>query len=167
MKSPPEEAVCADCGKLHARSAMELSFKRPDDVAALSAEQRKTQAMESDDLCAIWPGRFFVRGVLPLQVREWGKPYRIGVWVEVERSVFDRVRELWDAEAQDQEPAFVASLANAIPSCPPTTGLPAMLKLTGPTSRPDVLIPPSDHPLHREQCLGISAHRANEYSSHF
>lgn len=162
-----EEVECPCCGKWHPRSAMELSFKRPDALVALPDEQRKSGAKETDDLCAIWPDRFFIRGVMPFQVLEWNAPYRIGVWVEVNRTAFDRVRDLWDAEDQDQEPAFAATLANDIPSFPSTVGLPAVLKLTGPKSRPDVLLPESEHPLHREQCLGISSHRANEYSNYF
>jgi hypothetical protein len=162
-----DDVQCSQCGELHSRSELELTFKRPDAIVALSDERRKVDAKETEDLCAIWPDRFFIRGVLPLQVSGRHDPYRIGIWVEVEHCAFDRVRELWDSADQDQEPAFFANIANAIPSLPATFGLPVMLKLTGPTSRPDVLIPESTHPLHREQCAGISVHRAHEYSSYF
>lgn len=162
-----DEAVCGQCGTVHARSAMELSFKRPDAIVALSADQRKNEAKESDDLCAIKPDRFFIRGVLPLRVSGWDKPYNIGLWVEVARATFERVLKLWEAPDQDGEPPFAAMIANEIPSFPPTIGLAVKLQLTGPASRPNILVPESEHPLHREQCLGINAHRANEYSSYF
>lgn len=162
-----DEIPCAQCGKIHLRNAMELSFKRPDAVVALSKEQRKAEVRESDDLCTIRADHFFVRGVLPLTVDGWDTPYRIGVWVEVERATFDRIRDLWGAPDQHKEPAFSATLANDIPSFPSTVGMLVELQLIGPTSRPDVLVPGSDHPLHREQCQGITSHRANEYSSYF
>jgi hypothetical protein len=162
-----DQAVCAQCGEVHSRTSLELSFKRPDSVFDLPDAQRKAEVRESDDLCTINDDRFFIRGVIPLRVEEWEKPYRIGVWVEVERMVFDRVRELWDDPEQGKEPSFPARLANEIRSLPSTNGTVVNLQLTGATSRPDVLVPGSEHPLHREQCLGISAHRAGEYSSFF
>ena len=161
------EVPCASCGKPHSPSELELGFKRPDAVVSLPDEQRGTDTQETDDLCAIRPDRYFVRGVLPLRVVDWDDNYCIGAWVEVERAVFDRVRELWDAPDQDQEPAFSATLANAIPPYAATLGLPVALHLTGPTSRPSILVPESEHPLYREQFQGISAHRADEYSTYF
>lgn len=161
------EAKCSKCGKVHARDELELAFKRPDPVVALSEPQRQSDVKESDDLCSIRSERFFIRAVLPLPVAEWAQPYRVGIWVEVERPTFDRVRELWRDPRQDREPAFEAKLANDIPSLPPTSGLSVRLQLTSPETRPDVLVPASEHPLHREQCIGITAHRASEYSSFF
>jgi hypothetical protein len=158
------EAKCSTCGKIHLRDELELSFRRPDAVVALPEAQRKSGVKESDDLCAIGSERFFVRAVLPLPVREWEHPYRIGIWVEVERAAFDRVLELWDDSAQHEEPPFRAKLANDIPSLQSTRGLPVRLQLTTPKTRAVVLVPECDHGLHREQSLGITAHRASEYS---
>ncbi len=161
------ETKCSKCGKVHSRNELELTFKRPDAVVALSEGQRRSEVKESDDLCAIRLERFFIRAVLPLPVKEWEDPYRIGIWVELEQRAFDRVLQLWEDPAQDKEPSFDAVLANDIPSFPSTCGLRVRLKLTSPKTRPDVLVPESQHPLHREQYLGITAHRANEYSSYF
>ena len=161
------DAKCSQCGRVHSSSELELIFKRPDAVVALPEGQRRSEVKESDDLCAIRSERFFIRAVLPLPVREWEDPYRIGVWVELEQSAFDRVLQLWEDPAQDKEPPFNAVLANDIPSFRSTCGLQVRLKLTSPKTRPNVLVPESEHPLHREQCLGITTHRANEYSSYF
>jgi hypothetical protein len=161
------DARCSKCGEGHPRNELELTFERPDAIVALPKSERESGVKESDDLCTINGKRFFVRSVLPLPVEEWEEPYRIGIWVEVERAAFDRVLELWDDPAQHREAPFQAKLANDIPSFPPTCGLRAHLQLTGPKTRPDVLVPESEHPLHREQCLGITAHRASEYSSYF
>src|SRR5262245_33772064 len=162
-----EEAKCSKCGRTHPRDQLELTFQRPDAVVALEKARRASEVKESDDLCVMRSERFFIRAVLPLSVQEWEEPYRIGVWVEVERTVFERVLELGYDSAQHQTPPFQARLANDIPSFPSTCGLPVRVQLTGPKTRPDVLVPQIDHPLHREQCLGITAHRANEYSGYF
>jgi len=162
-----DEAMCSMCGKVHPRNELEMSFRRPDVVAAFPEEQRKTDVKESDDLCVIKWERFFVRAVLPLLVKEWDGPYRIGVWVEVEKNAFDRIRDLWKDPAQGKAPPFLARIANEIPLLPHTNELPVLLQLTSPTDRADVIVPESEHPLHREQRLGITAHRANEYSRYF
>ena len=160
------EMKCSKCGNIHPRDELKLSFQRPDAVVALPEAQRKSEVQESDDLCTMRSGRFFIRAVLPLPVREWEHPYRIGIWVEIERAAFDRVLALWDDPAQHEEPPFRANLANDIPSFQSTRGLPVRLQLTTPKTRPVVLVPECDHGLHREQRFGITAHRASEYSSY-
>ena len=163
-----DDIECALCGKAHPRDELELAFVRPDAIAALTDAQRRVKLLEeSDDLCETRAGEHFVRAVLPLPVDGWDEPYCIGIWVRVEADVFARVLALWEDPAQSDEPPFDVRLANDIPSFPETNGLPVQLQLTGPTSRPYVLVPPSAHPLHREQCDGITAHRASEYSGFF
>jgi hypothetical protein len=156
---------CAQCGKEHPLETMELTFRRPDVIAALTAEQRALEVRESDDLCQMREGRWFVRGVLPLPVHERDHPYRIGLWVEVDEDAFQRIRELWDDPDQADEPAMAATIANAIPTLPATLGLAAALRLTGPTTRPDVFVADGAHPLFAEQAGGIPFHRAFEYTS--
>lgn len=132
--------ACEQCGAEHPLEVLELTFRRPDAIVALPAEQRALEARESDDLCQTKEGRWFVRGVLPLPVHERDLPYRIGLWVEVDE-------------------------ANAIPSLPATLGLAAALRLTGPTTRPDVFVADPTHPLYGEQTAGIPFHRAFAYTT--
>ena len=144
-----------------------MSFKRPDAVILLNDEERKELVKENDDLCVISRERYFFRAVLPLPVKNWEIPYQIGIWVEVNEKDYRRVVDRWEDPDQDQEPLFDATIANDIPSFDPTCGLQVKLQLTGPTSRPSIVISPSTHPLHQEQCQGITAHRAAEYSEYF
>lgn len=158
---------CSQCGKEHEREDMELSFWRPDDVASLSAEEKKQMLKENNDLCVMSGERFFIRGVLPIKVHEWIHPCNIGLWVEVERAAFDRVYLLWSEPDQEKEPPFEAVVANHVPSLPETIGLKAHLHLTGPKTRPNIFITDSQHPLYAQQASGVTAHQAYEYSSHF
>lgn len=132
----------------------------------MDSDERDRTVKETDDLASINWERYFVRAVLPLAVEGRGRPYRIGAWVEVEEKIFERIRALWSEAEQAQEPPFPAKLANDIPpfnAC----GLEVKLQLAGPTTRPSIVVPPSEHPLHYEQCHGISEHRAAEYSGYF
>src|SRR5690348_16900919 len=95
---------CAHCGKEHPRDALEITFKRPDAIHAMPKEQRQNDVKETDDYCRTKDGRFFLRGVLPLQVAERDVPYRMGAWVEVDQSTYGRVYKLWDDPDQVKEP---------------------------------------------------------------
>jgi hypothetical protein len=163
----PATVKCSQCGKEHPRESVELAFKRPDFIHAMPADQRKAEAKESDDQCMTKDGRYFLRGLIPLKVASRDRPYCIGAWVEVDRSTYDRVSDLWGDANQANEPLLPAVLANRLPLLPDTLGLAVKLQLTGPKTRPDIFIPPSTHPLHNEQCQGISEHRAHDYSTRF
>jgi hypothetical protein len=159
--------LCAKCGEDHPLEEMELTFKRPDDAASLSPEERKEQLQESSDLCIMGGERFFIRAVLPLPVQARADPYRIGLWVEVSQSNFERVYDLWESEEQLSEPPIPAVVANEIPITPGALGHAAELRLAGPSFRPDVVLKPSNQPIYIEQSAGIDAHRIAEYTSLF
>jgi hypothetical protein len=164
-----ELSPCAICGKPHPIADIELTFRRPDDYARIPSEERHVKAQSTDDLCAIWGDtedthRYFVRCLLPLPVAEWSEAYALGVWVEVARVAFDRIRELWDEPEQAREPAIAATLANTVPFHAPTCGLPGLLRLSGPDTRPQFALDATDNSLFTEQNAGISAHRASEYT---
>lgn len=146
---------------------MALTFRRPDDVAKLAVDERASLVRENDDLCVLDGKRFFIRVLLPLPVESREVPYCIGLWVEVADAAFRRVYELWDSNDQALEPPFAAQIANEIPTVGGSLGLRAELRLTGPATRPDVFLEPSQHKLYVEQAHGIDEHRACEYSALF
>jgi hypothetical protein len=159
-----DDAVkCSVCGRLHSRAESELYFQRPDIVHALSDEERQRRCFQNADLCVLDDKQYFVRGLLPLPVAGRTRPYRIGVWAEVAREVFDRIRELWTDPSQTSEPRMSACLANRLPLQPDTLGLRMEIQLTGPTTRPEFFLEAMEHPLYGEQTRGIDEHRALEY----
>lgn len=146
---------------------MELIFRRPDDVAKLSEEERTRLVQENSDLCILEGKRFFIRALLPLPVESRELSYCIGLWVEVSQTAFDRIYALWDSEEQLDEAPFLAHVANEIPTAAGSLGLEAELRLTGPTTRPDVFLKPSTHQLYLEQTRGIDEHRVAGYTALF
>ena len=158
--------ICSVCGKAHAASNIELIFRRPDIIAALSIDERASRVRESEDLAILDETRYFIRCLLPLAVAGRDDPYCFGIWAEVPQSTFERIRSLWRDADQASEPAFDCRLANEIPSLPPTVGVVAKLSLSGPTTRPDIHIVECDHPLFDEQSRGITEHRVSEYGSY-
>ncbi len=96
--------VCADCGKVHKRTDIELAYKLPDAVHASDAAGRKRRCRFSPDAGVLDEARYFLRGVLPLPVGGRPRPYNIGIWAEVWRDCFARTAELWTDQNQARAP---------------------------------------------------------------
>jgi hypothetical protein len=58
--------------------------------------------------------RRFVRGLLPIRLTS-GEEFRVGVWLEVGRDIFDDIFESWDDTVRYPQLKFVATIANAAP----------------------------------------------------
>ena len=143
---------------------IELAYRRPDDIAALSSDDLAARCTETDDICILDGERLFVRCVIPLPVRGNSQDYSIGAWAEISQPDFDRIRELWKAVDQAQEPAMPGVLANHISLTTGSFGCQIAVRLTGPTTRPHISITDQACSLYQEQKDGIHAHRASEYS---
>jgi hypothetical protein len=142
---------------------MELTFGLPDDALVLSWTAPERLRID-DDVCVIDAERYFLRAVLPLPVAGRVHPYRIGLWVEIDRAALVRVAELWTDPQQASEPPFRVHVANDVPTAEGIKGAAASLYLTGPTTRPSVHLSQTGTRLHDEQAHGITPHRASEYT---
>jgi hypothetical protein len=161
--------VCPACGVAHPEEEIELTFQRPDAIAAMTVEARAARCRETDEQCAIWGAggaghRFFVHALLPLAVENREQPYCLGIWLEVSDETFYRIDALADDPGQSTEPPMAATLANNVPFHAQSAGLLGSLRLTGRASSPSFLLAESEHGLYLEQQAGISPHRAWEYT---
>lgn len=133
----------------------------------MDQSERSERVSENNDIAIIDDSRFFLRAVVPVPVLGRVQPYNIGIWVEVSEPTFAEIYKLWDDPAQQNSAPFSAVASNDIPSLPALSGLLGSLLLTGPTTRPKLMLPDSAHPLAVEQATGIAPHRAHYYSSIF
>jgi hypothetical protein len=108
--------------------------------------------------------RMFLRGLIPLPVEGRERPYRIGVWVELDQQDFREIYALWTDENQAAHAPFKGTLANEIYHCPGSRGLALEVRLIGPKTRPEFHLVDPSHDLYAQQNDGISEHRAYEYS---
>jgi hypothetical protein len=160
---------CQSCGGEHDLMDLEPSFHRPEQVVTLSADVRASRVTEDDDLCRIAPAaaesyRYFVRCVLPVQLLDIGRSFNWGLWAEVEQPAFRRVVDLWQDPQQAAEPPMKAILASQVPCSPDTMGLPALLRLTGPATRPALSFDRAvSHPFVAECASGVLSHRLAEW----
>ncbi len=136
--------TCAQCGTEH--ELLDPMFLRPDAYVALEEDQQEAHARADDDLCRIdlptVPAQMFVRCVLPVRVQGLADGISWGLWVEVDEAAFSRILERWNDEEQANEPLLPATIANAIPGYE-TLGLPTHIQLTGPSTRPDIVLAPA------------------------
>jgi hypothetical protein len=161
---------CAECGKEHDLSGIEPSYRYPDAYLALPEAERESRVRHTRDYCILYPEekggapRCFVRGVLHVTVH--GEPGTIGwgLWAELRPAEFDRVWNLWDDPEQRREPPLACWIANHVRRYPETVGLPALLRLETPATRPTInLAPGLEHPFAREVSAGVDLPRSLEW----
>ena len=158
---------CSTCGEEH--DLLDPSFSRPDVIFAMSPEQKKDSVLENDDICALrsegaGPNRYFVRCVLPVRLIDSPGTSCWGLWAEVSEEDSVVICNAWDDPEQSKIPPMQARVANRIPGYPDTIDLPVLLRLTGPTSRPELaLMADSLHPFARECLAGVCVHRVKDW----
>jgi hypothetical protein len=141
---------------------MDIACAMPDPWFQLTEEERTRRGKIDTDVCVMDDSNFFIRGCLEIPVIEVDKKFVWGVWVSVSKRSYDRILELWDVPAIEDEPPFFAWLCNDISIYPPTYGLKANLHLRSGGTRPLVELEPTEHPLALEQRQGISIERVQE-----
>jgi hypothetical protein len=113
------------------------------------------RCLKGDDFCCIRAGegnevpRFFLRTILPVPLTDIGGNTQWGLWIKVAEADAKRAWDLWDAPDQAQEPPSQGFVANHIKGYPDTVGLPVVVRLTGPTTRPRSEFPEDLAPLCR------------------
>jgi hypothetical protein len=153
--------ICGVCGKDHAGLPTDYGFRLPDDVWALSSEEKSERAQFTSDLCR-FDGRHFIRCALLSPFAENNEDFGWGVFVEVERPIFDRYVVLFATDASG-EPCYPGKLANALPSYPASLGMDVLIQFQSADARPLIHIPDTDSsPVALDQRHGISAARYHD-----
>jgi hypothetical protein len=159
---------CSQCDEDHV--LLDPVFRRPEAVVILSDEERAFRVKDGNDVCFIREDasnlriRYFVRCVLKVRLLDAEGESAWGIWAEVGEADCRRILDAWTDPDQAALPAMEATIANRVPGYPDTLGLPATLRLTGPTTRPALeLTGDSIHPFAREVHAGVCTHRVMEW----
>ena len=157
----PASFICSHCGKSHDGLPTDFGFTLPDEIFAMSKEERDAKAEWNTDICQMGERRF-IRGVLRIRFLDRQGDFGWGVWVEVKRPVFDRYVELYDHDAST-EPPYTATLANQPPGYGAALGMNVKLQFGAKSQRPTVDFPPdSKCLLATEQEQGMTEARYHE-----
>ncbi|MEM6489495.1 MAG: DUF2199 domain-containing protein [Pseudomonadota bacterium] len=153
--------TCGCCGEPR-RGVPDYAFRRPDAVVARG--DGAVLHVDSNDLCDVEANgarRVFLRGVLLIPLRAIpGQSFGYGPWVEVQRDDARRyVQATRDGDVGALAP-LPATLANDLPGCEGTTGLPVALRGQPNGQRPSIdAAVASPHRLAAEQRDGWDAAR--------
>ena len=163
------DVICPYCSDVHDIEALEPSFRKPEAFLRIPVAQRDFRVMDSKDAVAIrnigdTERRYFLRVLAPFNVSGLPSPISWGIWVEVTERQWNRVNELWDAPDQNNEPPFVAKIANILPGYVNSESIIGMVALTDANNIPTFhATAPRDHPFVREQTAGVTPERAAEW----
>jgi hypothetical protein len=151
---------CATCGEEHGEPPRDLGFELPDELFALSGEERAARARYDSDRCTLDGRRRFVRAVLDLPtpdaVAEDGDDrVSFGVWVEVGAPDFDAIMAFTGEPDDRERPVYRGTVANDIDGVRGALGLAVIVRPTSATRRPTLHVEEADHPLGKWQASGI------------
>jgi len=156
--------VCHTCGQEHEDTPLNWAFDSP----AYWDGPRGSDDVLTDDLC-IWTDTddrrcFFVRGIIPIPVRDTGEVFSYGVWSSLSERSYERTVERWDDERREEEPPYFGFLSNNLPGYPTTLNLHLAVVTRSLALRPSfILLPDAEpHPLVEEQWQGIDRDRVYE-----
>ena len=91
---------------------LEHNHRMPDDIFALG-DERERRAKLGRSFCVLDGQRFFVRGLLPVEVEGYGD-WSIGVWVELPGAQWQVLHDSWDEPSEYLAFRAPARLANAL-----------------------------------------------------
>lgn len=156
---------CKSCGELHSGMPT-FGADAPAQYYWMPEEERPKRINLGSDSCVVDGERFIVRGCLEIPVHGESEPFVWGVWVDLSKTDFDAFENVLGIARRKHIGPFAGYLATDLPTYPDTFNLLAVVHLRDDGIRPYVEIPPSDHPLHKEQCQGITADRVADIYAH-
>jgi hypothetical protein len=159
-----DRIICPQCGEEHDLSEMQIAFAKPDAWFAIPPQERDKRVRINQDLATIDAEHGFVRGVLEIPVRGEPKSFGWGIWVRVDRDVFDQ-HAYAGREGYPAVPAPASGhIATQLPGYPQTLGVPVIVQASfDTTQRPTFIVTDTSHPLGIEQASGIYVERALEH----
>jgi hypothetical protein len=150
--------VCGVCGKAHVGLPTDHAYQLPDEVSAIPEDERSQRAQFTPDLCK-YDGRYFIRCVLHVPFTDDTGDFGWGVWVEIDRPVFERYLSLYEADGSG-EPPYAGKLANVLPPYDESLGADVLVQFRDSTQRPSAHLPSkAGSRLALEQMHGIDSSR--------
>jgi hypothetical protein len=157
---------CSCCEKMIPANTAELTFMRPDIIAALTKEQREQRCQQEwEDGYTLDNERFFVKGLIPFPIQSSEDNYCLGAWIEVSETSYAAIIDDWENDRASPSKDVIGNLSNQIPYSKNSLGCLVKMVATDEKSRPYLTILDEKCSLMAEQKRGISRHRAAEFTN--
>jgi hypothetical protein len=155
---------CSNCGMYHHDVPMSYGSDAPMLYFLIPEEERADKAALTADQCIIYDKRYYIRGVIEIPVEGHSERFSWSVWVEVNKTDFDRIHELWEDDNRILEAPFVGELSSQLEPYPQTCGLVVKVVIQKVGFAPKIELIETDHPLYFEQENGIDKERVISFA---
>jgi len=152
---------CNSCDQIH-EGVPTFGFDAPAIAQWIPEAEREKRIELGTDDCVVDGERFLVRGCLEIPVQGEEDPFVWGIWVDLSEGDFERWVEAFPLEKREHIGPFAGYLGSVLPCYPDTFNHHVVMYLRDKGIRPLVKVSQSDHPLHVEQCGGITHERLVE-----
>lgn len=165
---------CGNCDEWHYVPMLDVGSDRPRYWSDNSARGQRwafdghgtrvagTPTFLDSDYCAIEDEHFFVRGILHIPIRGAGEAFRFGVWGSLSRANFEALLKADAANDKRRFEAMFSWLSTWMNPYPDTDQIKMRGHVQEQGTRPHFLLEPTEHPLARDHCEGISIARLKE-----
>jgi hypothetical protein len=157
----PFQFRCRSCDEIH-EGVPTFGFDAPAIAQRISPAEREARVALGTDDCVVDGKRFLVRGCLEIPVEGEPEPFAWGVWVDLSERDFAQWANSFHLEKREDIGPFAGYLGSVLPCYPNTFNHHVVMHLRDKGTRPYVEVSQSDHPLHIEQCGGITRARLIE-----
>jgi hypothetical protein len=149
---------CSCCDEIH-EGVPTFGFDAPAIADWIPPAEREKRVELGTDDCVVDGERFLVRGCLEIAVQGEQDPFIWGVWVDLSKRDFEQWAEAFPLDERKHIGPFAGFLGSRLPCYPDTFNHHVVMHLRDKGTRPFVEVTRSDHPLHIEQCGGITHDR--------
>ncbi len=156
-----EKFSCDVCNQEH-DLPLSMAFALPDFVNKLLPWDRESRVKMSEDWCIVDEKFFYLRSCLEVPIESVEKPFTWGVWVTIGLNDFDQTMEMWEDPERADEPEYVGTIANTMPSYNETRNVRVLIRTRKPGERPLVLIDDANHQLHKDQATSMPRQKVIE-----
>ena len=155
---------CSKSGEYHTEIPMSYGSDGPLLYLSIPEAERAAKAVLSPDDCVLYGRRYYIRGIIPLQVDEQQDTFYWSVWVEVSRDDHQLIMAAKDDENAILRGAIDGQLSSQLEPYPQTDGLLVRVIVQGDGYVPIVEIKEVSHPLFFEQESGINRERVIDFA---
>lgn len=159
--------ICSSCGKAHNSLAVAIPVTLPTQAAMIPPRMRSKRVWTNDEMCAIDGEHFYVYGSIPLKIHEHTGDFTWGAWAKVDEETFLWFDDHLETAGREAHEPFFGTLGTDIPFYSCTLDMPLTIRIEPLGYRPLFILDPVDHDLARDQELGVSPDRVQQFKAWF
>ncbi|MEZ4810771.1 MAG: DUF2199 domain-containing protein [Allomuricauda sp.] len=152
---------CSECGLYHRDIPFAYGANEP--VSYFNLADKSNSTLDKD-LCIIDDKKYFIKGQIKIKVLDSENDFSWNVWVEIDKSDFDKEVEIWEEENRFLNEPYFGVLDTVLSCYPDTVGLKVSVQTQKKGTIPLITMEDSNHPLLLEQENAIDMNRVTYFA---